>query len=225
METEKHYFKVGLFFLAGAAAFVYYLVMLSGNGETQDTQRFAIYFDNSVAGLARGAPVKLQGISVGVVDEIRFVARTSNRILVLVDIADTAPVRADTVASVAFQGITGTTYLSLENTNPGAAEEFPKAPPGEEYPVIQSRQSDIQSLLSDAPEVMGNLSQTVAQAQRLLSDKNIKTVEGLLPETHDVMVEAAGAFREIKMLARTLREDPSIILRGTKYEGYKAEKK
>ena len=46
----------------------------------------------------------------------------------------------------------------------------------------------------------------------------------LLPEAHDALTEAAAAFREIKMLARTLREDPSIILRGSNYDGYKVPK-
>ena len=224
METEKHYFKVGLFFLVVTIAFVYYLMNFGGHNENQSLTRYAIYFDHSVAGLARGAPVKFKGISVGLVDDIRFVSRDNDRIIVTADISDTAPVRMDTVASVSFQGITGTTYLSLENTNPTAAPVFLTRQKGEKYPVIPSRQSEILSLISDAPEVMGRMTQTVVQAQKLLSDKNIDAAQSLLPEAHDALTEAAGAFREIKMLARTLREDPSIILRGTQYQGYKTPK-
>jgi phospholipid/cholesterol/gamma-HCH transport system substrate-binding protein len=220
METEKHYFKVGLFFLTILGIFVYYLMTFGGENENQTLTRYAVYFDHSVAGLTRGAPVKLQGIAVGLVDSIRFVSRDSNRILVLADISETAPVHADTVASVSFQGITGTTYLSLENANPAAPAVFLSVPPGEKYPVIPSKQSEILSILNDAPATMEKLTGTVEQAQRLLSAKNVTAMQGLIPETHDALTEAAGAFREIKMLARTLREDPSIIIRGTKYDGY-----
>src|ERR1035437_7433674 len=151
METEKHYFKVGLFFLIVMGAFVYYLTAFGGGRENRSLKRYAIYFDHAVDGLVRGAPVKLKGIMVGLVSDIRFVSAGNDRILVMADISDTAPVRADTVASVAFQGITGATYLSLENTGP-AVEAVPlTVEKGEKYQVIPSRQSEMQTLLNDAP--------------------------------------------------------------------------
>ena len=93
METEKYYFRVGVFCLLVAAAFVYYLISFGGGQESKNLVRYAVYFDNSVAGLARGAPVKLKGIAVGVVNDIRFVSKENDRILTVVDIADTAPDR------------------------------------------------------------------------------------------------------------------------------------
>jgi phospholipid/cholesterol/gamma-HCH transport system substrate-binding protein len=224
VETEKFYFRVGIFFIIGAIAFVYYLITFGQGNETEKTQRYAIYFDHSIAGLARGAPVKLKGINVGEVNSVRFVSRDNDRILVLADIAEIAPVHTDTVASVASQGITGTTFLDLENINPTASPTFLKVMEGEKYPVIRSMQSQMQSLLADAPATMGKITQTVDQAQKLLSDQNIAIAEGLLPEAHDALTEAAGAFREIKMLARTIREDPSIVIRGAKYGGYQVPK-
>jgi phospholipid/cholesterol/gamma-HCH transport system substrate-binding protein len=216
METEKYYFRVGVFFLLVTACFVFYLINF-GNGETGSMTRYAVYFDNSVAGLARGAPVKLKGIAVGLVNEINFVAKDSDRILVVIDVSETAPIRKDTVASIAFQGITGTTYLSLENTNPEATPVYLKKEKGEKYPVIASEKSGFQTVMANAPELMGGLAKTATQAQKLLSDGNVAAVQVLI-------AEATSALREIKMLARTLRDDPSIILRGTNYEGYKVQK-
>lgn len=224
METEKHYFKVGLFFLAALAAFLYYVTAFSRDGGSQDLKRYAVYFDRSVAGLARGAPVKLKGIMVGVVSNIRFVSADNDRILVTADIADTAPVRSDTVASVAFQGITGAAYLALENSVPAAQSQPLAVQKGEDYPVIAARTSDMQTLMSEAPATLARVNATVTQAQKLLSDKNVETAQALLPEAHDALTEAAAAFREIKMLAREIREDPSIILHGPKYQGYQVPK-
>lgn len=224
METEKYHFRVGLFFLAVAAIFVYYLMVFGGVRESRNLATYAVYFDNSVAGLARGAPVKFKGIEVGLVREVHFVSRENDRVLVLADIDEAAPVRQDTVASTAFQGITGTTYLALENTRPEAPPVWLKKEKGEKYPVIRSEKSGIQTALADAPEVMTRLARTAEQAQKLLSDGNIAAVQALFPEARSALVEATGAFREIRMLARTLREDPSVILRGTKYEGYRVQK-
>lgn len=224
METERHYFKVGLFFLAVMAAFVYYVTTFGGDDENRNLKRYAVYFRHSVDGLARGAPVKLKGIVVGVVDSIKFVSAVDDKILVLADISESAPVRSDTVASIGFQGITGTTFLSLENADAAANVPPLAIEKGQDYPVIQSKPSRMQSLMSDAPEVLAKMTRTVDQAQKLLSDKNIEAAQVLLPEAHDALTEAAAAFREIKMLARTLREDPSIILRGSKYQGYQVPK-
>jgi phospholipid/cholesterol/gamma-HCH transport system substrate-binding protein len=224
METEKYYFRVGIFFLAVTACFVYYLVSFGGGQESKDLTRYAIYFDNSVTGLTRGAPVKLKGIAVGLVNDISFVSRENDRILVTVDISENAPIRKDTVASIAFQGITGTTYLELENTKPDEPPVYLTREKGEKYPVIMSEKSEMQTLLSNAPELMGGISKTATQAQKMLSDKNIIAIQGLIAETHVVLTEATGAMREIRMLARTLREDPSVILRGTTHEGYKVQK-
>jgi phospholipid/cholesterol/gamma-HCH transport system substrate-binding protein len=224
METEKYYFRVGIFFLAVTACFVYYLINFGGGQESKNLTRYAVYFDNSVAGLTRGAPVKLKGIAVGLVNEIRFVSKENDRILVIVDVAETAPIRKDTVASIAFQGITGTAYLALENTKPKEPPVYLTKEKDEKYPVIMSEKSGLQTVLANAPEMMDGLAKTAAQAQKLLSDKNISAFQGLIAQSHDVLSETTGTLREIKMLARTLREDPSVIVHGTNYEGYKVQK-
>jgi phospholipid/cholesterol/gamma-HCH transport system substrate-binding protein len=224
METEKHYFKVGLFFIAVIAAFIFFTTTFGNGNGSQSLRRYAIYFDQGVDGLARGAVVKLRGIPVGLVSDISFAAANNDRILVIADIDETAPVRADTVASIALQGITGSSYLSLENTLPTTDAPPLKVEAGEKYPVIRAQPSGLQALLSNAPAMMGKLTQTVDQAQKLLSDRNIDDTQALLPEAHDALTEAAGAFREIKMLARELREDPSIIIHGSKYQGYQVPK-
>jgi phospholipid/cholesterol/gamma-HCH transport system substrate-binding protein len=216
METEKYYFRVGLFALAGMALFVWYLVIFHG-GSGQGVIRYATYFDSSVVGLARGAPVRHKGLDMGVVTDIHFVARDDDKILVLMDLSGTAPIRADTVAEIAFQGITGATYLALENTRSG--EKLPplEAKPGADFPVIKSRPSDLQ-------EVFAKLTGISDQIGKLLSDANIAAVQDVILSTQGALGEAAGALREIRMLTRTVREDPSVILRGPEYQGYKPKK-
>lgn len=224
METEKYYFRVGAFFLAVSMLFVLYVLTFGQSGGGAQTVRYAVYFDNSVAGLTRGAPVKMKGIAVGAIDDIRFVAKGSDRILVTADIDENAPVRQDTNASIAFQGITGATYLSLENAKPDENVPAIEKKNGQDYPVIPSQKSALQAALSDAPELMGGLVKTASQAQKLLSDRNILAVQAILDDTHAALTEANGAMRELRLLAKTLREDPSIILRGSTHEGYKVQK-
>lgn len=221
METEKYYFRVGVFFIIVAGLFVYYLITFGGGQTMRDLTRYVVYFDHSVAGLTRGAPVRMNGLDVGLVDSTRFVDHGSDRILVLVDIDSNAPVREDTVASIAFQGITGTSYLALENQKIGQKAAPLEKKTGETYPVIASRQSELQLVMANAPTVMEKLVRMAGQMEKLLSDENISGVQSVIVNANGAVTEATGAMREFKMLARTLRDDPSIILRGSKYEGYK----
>lgn len=224
METEKHYLKVGVFVLAVLAIFAWSVMILGGGENTRNLVRYKIFFDSSVAGLSKGAPVRLHGLDIGSVVKIGFVSSKDDRIEVVVDLARVAPIRRDTVAEVAFQGITATTYLTLENTR-GREDVPPLEPaPGEEHAVIPAKKSDIQLVLTSVPELIAKLVGVAEQAQKLLKDRNIETIEGDLAQVREVLTEATGALRELKMLARTLREDPSAILRGSDYEGYKVKK-
>jgi phospholipid/cholesterol/gamma-HCH transport system substrate-binding protein len=223
METEKYYFRVGLFFLAVMGILAWYLMAFGAGNGHQRMVRYVVDFDGSIAGLARGAPVRLKGLDVGVVTETAFATNGDDHIRVTVDLADTAPVREDTMASVAFQGITGTTYLALENTRSG--ERLPPLAPaeGEDYPAIKSQPSELQIIMANAPDVLGNLTRISRQLEKLLSDDNISSVQGVVNQTHDTLLEATGAVREFKMLTRTLREDPSVLLRGSNHEGYRVK--
>jgi phospholipid/cholesterol/gamma-HCH transport system substrate-binding protein len=225
METEKYYFRVGAFCLATLAIFAWYLAVYRSGEDRAHQTRYAVYFDSSVAGMTKGAPVRLKGLDIGVVTEIHFVAHRADRILALVDLADTAPIREDTVATVAFQGITGATYLSLENTQAGKDMPALKvSTAGEDYPVIRSRPSDLQTVLANAPEVMAKLTAISEQMEKMLSDQNIAGVQGAIAGAQDTESEATGALREIRMLVRSLREDPSQVLRTPSYDGYKVKK-
>lgn len=216
METEKHYFKVGLFCLIVAAVFVSFLVAFRSNHDNDDMLRYVIYFDGSVAGLAEGAPVRLKGIKVGEVSSLRFIANRNDRIAIFVDITENAPLREDTTASIAFLGITGTAYISLENMHPEQPPVYLKRPKHDQFPTIPSRTSALQEVMSSTPELMGSMKELIAQMRKLVSDSNIATAQG-------VLAEASSTLREFKMLAHTLRDDPSVILRGSKYDGYKVK--
>ncbi len=248
MEQQRYYFRVGLFaavIIIGAIAFIGWL---AGNSAKDTYIRYAIYFEGSVDGLSLGSPVKLKGIQVGNVVDIDFAEATtgSDLIRVLADIVDTAPIRSDTIAALQIQGITGTSFISLDNNGGDNVTAMVK-PADQEYFVIQSKPSPLEKLFTSVPQLIDGLTRLSKQGQKLFSDENIAAVNSTihsievsantiggalggnnqaslrqsLQEMNKVMVEAKTTLREIKMLARTLREDPSIIIHGQKHEGKK----
>src|SRR5262249_24358954 len=60
-------------FVLGAIALIVIAILVFGAGRlVRQTRNFALYVDNSVNGLRVGAPVKLQGVEIGSVKDIRI---------------------------------------------------------------------------------------------------------------------------------------------------------
>ncbi len=258
METDKYYMRVGAFFLAATVLAVLFMMTFIFDEPEQKFKRYAIYFEGAVSGLTEGAQVTLKGIEVGHVHSIGFHSYQDDMIEVLVDIEDNAPVREDTVASIRFQGITGGSYVFLENKQPERPPVFLEIQKGQRYPIIQSDQSDLYAALSSAPEVLAKISDVSTQVKKMLDDENLESlqsilhsvdeiighdnqrsfanlmdniekffdennqeaVESLIRNTDAAMIEVKTTLREYKLLAKTLREDPSKIIRGSKHKGY-----
>ena len=135
MDREANYVAVGIFVvlvLALGAGFVLWYANKTEGGE----QRYEVYFEGSVSGLSEGASVRYLGVSVGRVTRIGIDPRNSARVRVVVEISEDTPIKGDTVARLAMQGVTGLLTLNLEPRDPGSRP----TPPVEslKYPVIPS---------------------------------------------------------------------------------------
>src|SRR5689334_25420763 len=68
--TPSNYFKLGLFVVLALAAAVAMALIVGAQTLNKDTVRYHTYFDESVAGLDVGAPVKFRGVKIGSVAAI-----------------------------------------------------------------------------------------------------------------------------------------------------------
>ena len=60
-------------FVLGAVALIVIAILVFGSGRLfRQTREFVLYFDNSVNGLRIGAPVKIKGVEIGSVKDIRL---------------------------------------------------------------------------------------------------------------------------------------------------------
>lgn len=77
-------------FVIGAIALMVILVIVFGSGQLfRKTREFVLYFDSSVNGLRIGSPVKVRGVEIGAVKDIRFQLDQEtqvNKIPVLIEI-------------------------------------------------------------------------------------------------------------------------------------------
>jgi phospholipid/cholesterol/gamma-HCH transport system substrate-binding protein len=113
MDSKINYTAVGSFVLLlglGLAATAYWLVT---GGKQQTFTPYVIYATDSVAGLTANSHVLYRGVDVGEVKQIRIDERNPDRIQIRVNIDANVPIRADTVAQLRPQGVTGLSVLNL----------------------------------------------------------------------------------------------------------------
>ena len=77
-------------FVLGAVALIVIAILVFGSGRLfRQTKDFVLYFDNSVNGLRIGAPVKIKGVEIGSVKDIRLQLEKNkelNKIPVIIEI-------------------------------------------------------------------------------------------------------------------------------------------
>ena len=203
MEREANYAAVGAFVLLVVVMAVLFVYWYSDSREHRDYQRYEVYFEGSVSGLARGASVRYLGVEVGRVASMRIDPRDSSRVQVLVNIDSSAPVSAKTIAELSLQGVTGLLYMDLIQDT--GTRRLNAAVASEKYPVIRSAKSSFDVLLASLPDLVGIASNVVERASRMLSDKNIASVSNALANIDKASANLPQTLRDLQGLVSDLR--------------------
>ena len=83
-----------------------------------------IVFEGSASGLLKGGSVNFDGVQVG--EETSLKLESPRKIVALVMLENSAPIRKDTIVGLEYQGLTGIAAISLKG---GAAAAPPMPPP------------------------------------------------------------------------------------------------
>lgn len=196
METKANYVVTGLFTLAvivGAFGFIYWFQRTGGSaGEIA----YRVVFDGSVAGLRTGAAVDFNGIRVGEVSGLTVDARDPRKVIVLLKIEQGVPVRADTKAGLAFQGLTGLAEVSLVGGSAGAPPL--KAQAGE-TPTLYADASATADVTQEARDVLARINGMVADNETALhaSLTNIQAVTATLAQNSQRLDTIMGGLQTL----------------------------
>jgi ABC-type transporter Mla subunit MlaD len=186
MEESRRYRRLGLFVVVSVSVLGTALLVLGGRSWLHPSFTFETYFNNSVAGLELGAPVRFRGVPLGQVTEILTSAATYERdvplsrrreyIVVRVKVnlsaREVAQMRQDAVAlssrglraQTQLAGITGQQYLALDFMDP------------KKYPPLEFEWTPKYTYLPAAPSSVGEI---VAKAQSFLASLNEADIKQL----------------------------------------------
>ncbi|HEY8506857.1 MAG TPA: MlaD family protein [Steroidobacteraceae bacterium] len=209
MEREANYAAVGAFVLLVIAMGIAFVYWYSDSRDGRHFTRYEIYFEGSVSGLERGAPVRYMGVEVGRVVEMRVDPRDAGRVQVIVDVDETAPVSDNTIAELSLQGITGLLYIDLlanTGTRPLSAPVS-----SEKYPVIRSTRSNFDLFLASLPELVRVIGGVAERASLLLSDENIASISRTLSNIEKTSQDLPETMRELRTLIVDLQTTANEI--------------
>ncbi|MDB5395615.1 MAG: hypothetical protein JWM91_3121 [Rhodospirillales bacterium] len=227
METRANYVLVGSCVLAAIATIVIFVFWLGSRQLNHQEDTYYTYFTGSVTGLSTGSSVRYRGVPVGMVGGIEIDPQNIERIRVILKMRPGTPVKTDTVASLEMAGITGGSYVELT----GGTQASPPLTGTEEdeIPVIKSENSSLQSLVADAPKLLGKLNQLADSANTALSPENVKalsatfshiqnvaaSLDSIGPDTKQAMANfnqiTADLRRQMPQLIDTLHQDGTSI--------------
>ncbi len=212
METRAGYVAVGGFVLilvAGAVAAILWLARL----QTEEFSHYDIMFGGDVTGLQVGGPVRFRGIPVGEVIDFKIDPDNIEQVRVTIQVKEGTPVRANSVASLEVQGITGVLYVLISGGTQDAAilEGTRKQP----HPIIASKAGRFEGLFAGAPDLIANINILVSRVSALMSPENAGAISGVLANLHSLtamlsqdtggiqslLQEGAGAAKELRAMA------------------------
>jgi phospholipid/cholesterol/gamma-HCH transport system substrate-binding protein len=212
METKAHYVLIGAFTLLMIAAGFGLVLFFSGTGSISPRKTLEVVFNGSVAGLSRGASVTFNGLHIGEVTSMGFVANDPGRVAAFIQIDNAAPVRADAKARLESQGLTGTAVIALTGGSPDAP---PLAGKDGAPPILMGEPSQLQNLLGHVEDLSAKADALISKADKLLSDngdqltdtvKNIDAFSKALGENAAGIQGALASIAELSHRAGPLAD-------------------
>jgi phospholipid/cholesterol/gamma-HCH transport system substrate-binding protein len=150
-----------------------------------------IVFEGSASGLHKGGSVNFDGVQIGEIISLKL--DSPRKIVALVTVDNSAPIRKDTVVGLESQGLTGISAISLTG---GAAAAPPVPLDSDGVPTLTADLSETQTIrdtLHNVDRLLVN-NQTVIKDAMLSFETYTSTLAGSGEAIDSVMSKATGAF-------------------------------
>lgn len=203
MENRAYALAAGLFTILLGAAVIG--VALWFSGETVQNDEFVLESHYPVSGLNPQAPVRYRGVTVGKVINIAFDEKDPRAILVRIQVQSGTPVTRGAYAQLGSQGVTGLSYVMLDDD--GKTPERLKSEDGT-LPRIPVKPSFMDTLSSSGQDLVANFNVVAQRVTTLLSDEN---QQQLLSTLHNVDQATARFSSMTASMEPAIKALPGVI--------------
>ena len=204
METRANHVVIGSFVLVVVIGLFGFVLWLAKIEIDQEFAYYRVPFVEAVSGLSLGGDVRYNGIPVGAVTAIEIARDDPSKVQVTLEVARETPVRADTVAKLELQGITGVAFIQLGGGS--AAAGPPKPGPNGELPLLRSERSAIQAFFAGAPELINRAIILVEAVTKLANEDNREAFGNILTNMDDLSSRLAKRGPELEQMLGDLQQ-------------------
>ena len=204
METRAHHVLIGAFTLGVFLLALGFVLWLSKSSVDHTYNDYDIVFTEAVTGLSTGGLVQYNGIKVGEVRALSLAADDPRKVIARVRLDAAAPVRKDTRAKLALQGVTGVAFIQLSGGAPSSPPLLPT--PEHPVPVIPSEESALSKLLASGSDIVLSANDALLRMNQILSDENVKRISDTLEHIDQLSGALAGERTDISTALQQLAE-------------------
>lgn len=192
MENRAYAFVAGIFALLLCTSLALGFWWLGGSHRPET--EYEIVSAYPITGLNPQAAVRYRGVDVGRVREISFDRTDLRAIVIRIRIDSSIPISKGSFAKLVAQGLTGLSYIELDDSN------LDKTPLGSGR--IPLRESDMNRLMNSGTEILNKTTVLLEKTDhllqtlnRLLDDNNTQKIERLINNMERSSVELAPLLR------------------------------
>jgi phospholipid/cholesterol/gamma-HCH transport system substrate-binding protein len=196
MENRAYALAAGFFVLVLGIALVAGVLWLNRD-ERVGGLPYVVTTTRAVSGLKVEAPVRYRGVDVGKVETIRFDPTEPGRVLIGISVDPDTPLTRGTYAQLGFQGVTGLSFVQLDDD--GAMRQ-PLATAADLPARIPMRPS----LFDTAEELVTAFGEIADRLNGLLAHDNQKVLIGTLASIDDAAAQARKLAENLEPAATSL---------------------
>jgi phospholipid/cholesterol/gamma-HCH transport system substrate-binding protein len=202
--------KVGVLVLVALATLVALIFLMSGNtgGFLTGKLTFVSYFENS-AGLKIGAPVNLEGVTIGTVKTIRIVPErklTPVEVIMKVGKQYSPALHTDSKSSLETIGVLGDTVVNIDS-------KFATGPPLQNGAELKTNETpNLTDVIKSSQGTIEQLNTILAKVDNLVDSMNAgRGTIGQLINDPTLYNKAVSAVNEIKKMADQISSGKGTI--------------
>lgn len=205
MYSKVNYTVVGIFVMLLTAGVVFFAFWLGNKGFDEEYDLYLLPMKESVSGLSKDSDVKLKGVDIGKVSDIRVNPKSIEEVDIYLKIKHGIPIKEDMRGSISMFGLTGLAFIEIEGGSNAAKTLQPST---EKIPVIKAAPSVLKRLEDGLSAISDRLVLVLDKGEKVLSDKNIENFSALLD--HANQVADKGTDVEAKMIEALDEADKTL---------------
>ena len=180
MENKAHAMAAGTFVLVVASLLIALAVWLTRDGG--ERVLYDLTTRQAVTGLQSQAAVRFRGLDVGKVTLIGFDSKVPGNVLVRISVDKTAPITRSTFGTLNFQGVTGLSFIELDDTG---TDMVALTPNEADPPRIPLKPGLLAKLTAQGEKIMTQVEQVTIRINTLLAEDNQKALVGAVTRLGD----------------------------------------